>query len=107
MIRRVRNEVAIHHQLNHPNILQLLHFFEDSEKVYLVMELCANGELFSYLKRRKSKLTESEVSLLFHDIGKAVDYLHLHGIVHRDLKLSNILLDGNLRPVSPAPCKLR
>lgn len=99
MSERVRNEVSIHHQLRHPNILELHHFFEDPEKVYLVMELCLAGELYQYLARRKKLLSEGEARTFFREIVKGVDYLHQHGIIHRDLKLSNILLDdGAMRP---------
>lgn len=99
MIQRVKNEVTIHHQLRHPNILELYHFFEDATMVYLIMELCANGELFHFLKKRKGALSEEEARGFFFDIVKGVDYLHEHGIIHRDLKLSNILLDDSMKPV--------
>lgn len=97
---RIRNEVTIHFQLRHPNILELYHFFEDKDRVYLVMELCSNGELFHFLKRRKGPLSEKEAQVFFKEIVVGVNYLHEHGIIHRDLKLSNILLDENMKPVN-------
>lgn len=100
MAQRVTNEVTIHHQLRHPNILELYHFFEDSENVYLIMELCNNGELYQYLRNKKSPLNEDDSRRFFHEIVKGVDYLHEHGIIHRDLKLSNILLDDSMKPVN-------
>lgn len=96
---RVKNEVAIHVQLRHPNILELYHFFEDQDRVYLVMELCSNGEFYQYLKRRKAPLSAPEAQIFFKEIVEGVNYLHEHGIIHRDLKLSNILLDSNMKPV--------
>jgi polo-like kinase 4 len=96
---RVKNEVAIHVQLHHPNILELYHFFEDQDRVYLVMELCSNGELYQYLKKRKAPLSAPEAQIFFKEIVEGVNYLHEHGIIHRDLKLSNILLDLNMKPV--------
>lgn len=93
--QRVRNEVAIHYQLRHPNILELLHFFEDSENVYLVMELAAE-ELYQRLRRQR--LTVEEVRRIFAAVVEGLFYLHSHGIIHRDLKLSNILLTENLQP---------
>lgn len=98
MIQRVKNEVTIHHQLRHPNILELYHFFEDSEKVYLVMELCPNGELYQFMKKKPGPMAEEDGKRFFREIVKGVDYLHEHGIIHRDLKLSNILLDDSMRP---------
>jgi polo-like kinase 4 len=94
---RVRNEVAIHYQLRHGNVLELLHFFEDTEHVFLVMEL-ASGELYQRV-RRGPKLTEGEIRRIFCAIVDGVTYLHSHGIIHRDLKLSNILLANDLTPV--------
>ena len=100
MIQRVRNEVAIHHQLRHLSILELFHFFEDSTQVYLVIELCSKGELFHYLQKKSGRtLEEEEAKGFFREIVRGVAYLHDHGIVHRDLKLSNILLTEDLKPV--------
>lgn len=93
----------LHSQLKHKNILQLLHYFEDELNVYLVMELCEKGELYSFLKKRqhdtgKKGLDEYIVSQLLHDISNGIQYLHLKKrIIHRDLKLSNILLNSRLQ----------
>lgn len=105
MARRVRNEVALHKKLKHTNILTLYHYFEDDERVYLVMELCSNGEIYSLLKKRKenaaapaagntnySCLSENEARIILRDVVAGLKFLHSHGIIHRDLKLSNILL---------------
>lgn len=51
MVARVREEVSIHYRLKHPSILELYTFFEDQNYVYLVLELCHNGELQQYLKK--------------------------------------------------------
>jgi len=60
MVNRVKQEVWIHSRLKHPSILQLYAFFEDEMFVYLVLELCHNGELQRYLKNIKCSLTEPE-----------------------------------------------
>ena len=99
---RVRNEVSIHYQLRHRNILELLHFFEDEENVYLVMELAEGGELYRLLKEKRSVgLSMGDVRRIFAAIIDGLIYLHSHGIIHRDLKLSNILLTSDFTPV---PC---
>lgn len=54
MVDRVRQEVAIHSTLKHPSILELYTFFEDKNYVYLVLELCHNGELQRYLREQAS-----------------------------------------------------
>lgn len=60
MEKRVNQEVSIHFRLKHPAVLELYTFFEDEHKVYLVLELCHNGELQKYLRTTKSTLTEDE-----------------------------------------------
>jgi serine/threonine protein kinase len=91
LTRRVANEVEIHWQLDHPSILKLHNYFEDSDYVYLVMELCSNGELYKLL-RVSGKLSESQTRGILYQIVSGLSYLHSNGIIHRDLKLSNILL---------------
>lgn len=59
-------------------------------------ELCSGGELFDYLVEKK-RFQEGEARRLFGELVVAVGYLHRQGVVHRDLKLENILLDGHLK----------
>ncbi|XP_038604357.1 serine/threonine-protein kinase PLK4 [Tachyglossus aculeatus] len=94
MVQRVQNEVRIHCQLKHPSILELYNYFEDSNYVYLILELCHNGEMNRYLKNRMKPFTEKEVRHFMHQIVRGLLYLHSHGILHRDLTLSNLLLTG-------------
>lgn len=60
MVSRVRQEVAIHSRLKHPSVLELYTFFEDSDYVYLVLELAHNGELQRFIKNNSVKITEEE-----------------------------------------------
>lgn len=101
MSERVKNEVQIHAGLRHNNILQLMHFFEDQEYVYLVMELCAKGELYHYIKRQQKtrSLSEEEARNFIRQIVMGITYLHGKGIIHRDIKLSNILLQEDMTVV--------
>ena len=91
LIARVQSEVSIHQELAHPAITALHTFFEDDRHVYLVMEYCANGDLHHYL-RRKKRLEEGLARRLFRQIVTGMLYLHERGIMHRDIKLGNILL---------------
>lgn len=68
--------------------------FENREKMVLVMEYAAGGELYDYLSERKV-LPEEEARRIFRQIATACYYCHKHKICHRDLKLENILLDEN------------
>ncbi|KAJ3293304.1 Serine/threonine-protein kinase plk4 [Borealophlyctis nickersoniae] len=92
MTRRVANEVEIHWQLRHKSILELYNYFEDDSYVYLVMELCKNGELYRYIQQQKSPLSEPEARGTATQLIEGMLYLHANGIIHRDLKLSNLLL---------------
>ncbi|XP_061599028.1 serine/threonine-protein kinase PLK4 [Cololabis saira] len=96
MVQRVTNEVEIHCRLKHPSILELYNYFEDSNYVYLVLEMCHNGEMSRYLKERKIQFSEDEARHFMHQIVKGMLYLHTHGILHRDLTLSNLLLTSNM-----------
>ncbi|KAH8383703.1 hypothetical protein KR009_010141 [Drosophila setifemur] len=95
---RIRREVQIMSSVQHPNIIHIYEVFENREKMVLVMEFAAGGELYDYLSERKV-LTEEEARRIFRQVATAVYYCHKHKICHRDLKLENILLDekGNAK----------
>jgi serine/threonine protein kinase len=86
--------------INLSNFSSFLHnlVFENREKMVLVMEFAAGGELYDYLSDRKV-LTEEEARRIFRQVSTAIYYCHKHKICHRDLKLENILLDeqGNAK----------
>ncbi|KAF5276849.1 hypothetical protein FQA39_LY06401 [Lamprigera yunnana] len=97
MVSRVKQEVTIHSRLKHPSILELYTFFEDVNFVYLVLELCHNGELQQYLKRNNEVLSEPEASHVMKQIVEGIQYLHSYNILHRDMSLSNLLLTKNMQ----------
>src|SRR5437762_2102762 len=93
MMARVRNEIAIQGTLRHPNLLRLYAHHEDVEFFYLVTEYCPVGELFHYVKRDlKRPLSDLECRAVLEGLVEGVACLHRRGIIHRDLKLSNLLL---------------
>nr|XP_020011771.1 serine/threonine-protein kinase PLK4 isoform X2 [Castor canadensis] len=77
-------------------IKMLYNYFEDNNYVYLVLEMCHNGEMNRYLKNRMKPFSESEARQFMHQIITGMLYLHSHGILHRDLTLSNLLLTRNM-----------
>ncbi|XP_065080909.1 uncharacterized protein Nuak1 isoform X3 [Ochlerotatus camptorhynchus] len=91
---RIRREVQIMSSVQHPNIIHIYEVFENREKMVLVMEFAAGGELYDYLSERKV-LSEDEARRIFRQVSTAIYYCHKHKICHRDLKLENILLDEN------------
>eukprot|EP00917_Polyrhabdina_sp_WS-2016_P023088 GHVP01049994.1.p1 GENE.GHVP01049994.1~~GHVP01049994.1.p1 ORF type:complete len:527 (+),score=116.82 GHVP01049994.1:1766-3346(+) len=84
-------EVDLLKQLDHPNIMKLFEFFEDSGYYYLVSELYTGGELFDEIISRK-KFSEIDAAKLFRQIMSGIAYMHKMNIVHRDLKPENLLL---------------
>jgi len=92
MAERVQNELEIHPSLPaHPHIVKAITSFEDESCHYLVMELCPKGNFYRYL-RRKGRLSESSAKGVVGQLLQALSHLHSEGVIHRDLKLSNILL---------------
>lgn len=100
MVERVKQEVAIHSRLKHPSILELYTFFEDVNYVYLVLELCHNGELQKYLKKNGETVSEIEASSIMRQVVEGMRYLHSHNILHRDMSLSNLLITKDMHIVS-------
>ncbi|CAF0911003.1 unnamed protein product [Rotaria sp. Silwood1] len=80
---------------DHPNIIDIVASFETPNYVFIVMELCPNGELFDYLTK-VVHLSEKRTRQIMSSILHAVDHLHSHHVVHRDLKPENILMDANM-----------
>ena len=78
-------------KLDHPHILNVFEYFEDENHLYIVTELCTGGELFDKIVE-KTKFTEAEAAKVMEQMLSAVVFCHKEGIVHRDLKLENIMM---------------
>ena len=88
----VRTEVEILKICQHPNIISLIDTFENVSHLYIIMEYCSGGDLFSYIEKRGFKLSEAKTCEIIHKILMALFYIHSYGVVHRDLKPENILM---------------
>ncbi|CAG8528555.1 9877_t:CDS:10 [Dentiscutata erythropus] len=87
-------EIHHHRYLHHPNIISLFEVIPTENKIYMVLEYCEGGELFDFLVNRK-RLKENLARKMFGQLCRAVKYCHDRRVVHRDLKLENILLDAH------------
>ncbi|XP_069461116.1 hormonally up-regulated neu tumor-associated kinase homolog A-like isoform X2 [Ambystoma mexicanum] len=94
VLKNMKREPRIHQMIKHPNIVQLYETLETENSYYMVMELCLGGDLMDRICDKK-KLDEREVRRHTRQIMSAVEHMHRHGIVHRDLKIENFLLDEN------------
>merc|ERR1712147_556429 len=88
---RVFREIDLfHHCQGHPNIIQLIEYFEESDKFYLIFEKVSGGQLLDHIQTRKF-FTEQEAAYIIRDVANALEFLHSKGIAHRDLKPENVL----------------
>ena len=94
---RTRTEIRVLKKLKHPHIIRLKGYFEDSENIYLVLEYIAGKDCSKFFKNKLPG--REQVQKIIRQLVEAVRHCHEHGIIHRDLKLENILIDdkGNIK----------
>ncbi|KAH8336814.1 hypothetical protein KR059_004259 [Drosophila kikkawai] len=88
-------EISILKSLRHPHITRLYEVMESQSMIYLVTEYAPNGEIFDHLVAN-GRMKEPEAARVFTQLVSAVHYCHLRGVVHRDLKAENVLLDKDM-----------
>lgn len=90
----VKSEVTILNRLHHPCIVKFAGTFHDSRYVYLVMEYVPGGEFYSLLRKR-GRLEDNDAKFYAAQIILIFEYIHSLGIIYRDLKPENLILDKN------------
>ena len=92
--KKILYETSLMQKLNHKNVVKILELFETEKYMLIIMEYINCGNLFSFVKKRR-KLNEKTAKFLFRQIIQGIKYIHSKNIVHRDIKLENILIDLN------------
>ena len=95
-IKLLSNEITLLKKINHPNIVRLIDLKKTKSHCYIVMEYCNGGDLSGCLKKYKEAyrrpFSEEIVQYIMRQVVNGIYFLHSNKIVHRDLKLDNILV---------------
>ena len=91
-MKKIQYETELMKRFNHKNITKILEVFNDEEYMLIIMEYINGGNLFSFVKKRR-KLSEKMAKFLFRQIILGIQHIHSKNVVHRDIKLENILID--------------
>lgn len=88
-ITELKNEIDILNTMDHPNIVKLHEVISNRKQIYLILELCDGGDLYTRLP-----YTEQDSAYITGKLLSAIKYMHDHAIVHRDLKFENIMFEN-------------
>ena len=89
--QKLLDEIKILKKLEHPNIMKIYEYFDDSKNIYIVSEFCDQGDLLGKMNKLGS-MSELVVKFLMGQILNAVSYLHDNDVFHGDIKLENVML---------------
>ena len=90
--RRVGREIRVLKRLASPRVVQLLEVVDAPSRMFMVMEHATGGSLLDFVRQRK-RLDEPTARRFICQAAAGIEYCHAHGVIHRDIKLENLLLD--------------
>lgn len=94
--RHALDERIVHELASrHPFILSMRYAFQNRERLFLVTEYCQGGDLFEYLSKKCKPMEERKAKIIAAELLMAIEHIHNLGIVYRDIKPENVLLDEN------------
>ncbi|GAA5905594.1 hypothetical protein JCM6882_008723 [Rhodosporidiobolus microsporus] len=102
----VLREVEVLKNIHHPSLVSLSSTFTTPLYTVLVLDYCAGGELFDFLADWHAEISEGLARRMFGELCSAVGWMHEIGLVHRDIKLENILLTSRPFPTTAPPSAL-
>eukprot|EP01022_Parablepharisma_sp_SALTPOND_P013441 TRINITY_DN17_c0_g2_i1.p1 TRINITY_DN17_c0_g2~~TRINITY_DN17_c0_g2_i1.p1 ORF type:complete len:912 (+),score=114.75 TRINITY_DN17_c0_g2_i1:1513-4248(+) len=91
--KKVMQEFSILKLMRHSSVIRLYETFESKKHILFIIELCAGGDLLNYVRKRR-RLKEMTAKFVFYQLINGLNYCHSKGILHRDIKLDNILLNA-------------
>ena len=91
---RTLREIKVLKRLKHPNIIKIKGSFEDTETIYLVLEYIEGRDCAKFFKGREP-ITKEQIKKIIRQLVQALTHCHEKGIIHRDVKLQNILVDDD------------
>ncbi len=85
----LRNEISVLRSLDHPNIVKAYEVYETKKNIYVVLEYCSGGDLYS-----RVPYIESQAATIITQLCSAIGHMHNNGIIHRDIKMENIMFES-------------
>mmetsp|Transcript_49103 Transcript_49103/g.104421 ORF Transcript_49103/g.104421 Transcript_49103/m.104421 type:complete len:541 (+) Transcript_49103:285-1907(+) len=88
-LEELKNEIDVLRTLDHPNIVKAYEVYENRKNIYVLMEYCSGGDLYA-----RAPYAENQVANVITQICSAISHMHKNGVVHRDLKVENIMFES-------------
>ena len=97
----LRNEITVLRSLDHPNIVKAYEVYETGKNIYVLLEYCSGGDLYAH-----APYLEKQAANVVSQICSAISHMHKFGVVHRDLKVENIMFESREPTARIKVCRL-